>query len=1727
MKLVRTILGLILAVMIAAALSAGCSGHEKKKKMGLEYYVPGKANGPKVHVDPDKPEKPPQDIPKDPDPITKVHPIFRGQIGVPISAQSIGAVDPDPTGYTVTGDYDGDAIPNDQEGVNNPYVADYPRIVTGITGSITMEIRVLESSLKENHTETVELTDENDTIKNSMEDWHYDQINKKTSAYISKESWENDESHKMMTSNSITIPPDTWSNNVNFVFGLGSWGGQNSSGGITLASSKEIADSMHKSSLSEKPVFPTVDYIDNLDRNGTYFTSDNIKNITQNYRNSDTIKSTSEYGPNAGVVIANLYIKNLSVNMPVHVSNIWCNLSFRTPAGEFIGVKNFRLRDIDTWEVYEQDIYGGESFGPFTVEITDINTANMKRALANGYVPQITILSCDMKPVLNSNYSPGVENFKIVEENAKGRTAEIKIIGKNMRESYRVCAFDVNNGVFTPGVSLKKALFNILNNRLKNEIWTTDENDTPMPLTITDDNLWWRRGEDENVWNQGNQNGNKWDNFETYVRNYGTIEPEVQPDGTVQLRNVTHRIESIKSIRGRVKYNPFDLSDNPDFDEQELLPQSKLNNMKYWVILHNGEKFNGDINDPIWVGDRYEIVFFEVEDFTKHFKNFNYSPLQSMATNYLATNWNRLSNEGEFARSINMGKLIKGDVVKLELDLDQYRTLFAPPSEGREFGGYAVNANIINAPLWNDFRYSFQGSEDLPEGQPQEFIHEAIGRVNQIALKITESKNARTYRISFWSSAESEASARSVSLTPAQLAENGGYIFINRKILGTDGQPLGPIAAGTYNVKVMAFGVQGNSEMPRASSSGVGGVSRVTVHAPAVGALPDRASYSLFGSLDQIQVAINEPDSGNQAEYYRIRVMGPESCGTSEFIDMAGQNDGAVKGITGHAGLNIISVKNAIHCGTGSAENDGITKQDVFKVEVYAINANNAETDGDPGNETPNPASAATIKDEVNKVLVTYDQYRSQKPEQCVPAKRNELFEPRDVDLEVNFNDGSGWFKLGLSSNDADLNDKTIKCNYTSNIDFVNKKVVIYFQPPAGSGTPQNSMYNVFRGGREEVDLYVRTVARPEYRDTLWLKPNESPSMDFSRNLRFFTVNATSNGLPTVNTLPGYDPLLYWMQNDFTDATYIEDYTVSGSRVTAHNGSIVNLGTSVPANDFRVVVPSPADMSADDNGKSNFFFAPAKFMIFAVKGSIVDQNIPAMLAERNHADKPLFRVIPGDKAIYVSGIDSQYGETFTVSWRKGAPSGTSENLSALPWQSATINAASGAVSQLITQAWDKNQVSGADEFADLKSNQIYTVCVTSANGIPSRSSRVYKQVTTIPQAVEYRLATPGFYENGFGMFGDPPVALLMNTGSELTEGVNFRYGYSLAAAPYGIYDTAAGTGAFSQNTFMRIFNNGSNVNALGMTPYAVNLGQVYSPPANQSFIDPLRGFFVLPRPSYWSRLETQGNIMDPEIVDERYGPESNVTGALTEDTVAVGKFSNCLYVRNQIGASGTKNGSRNIYPFGQTSLDYSRGTVSVWVNLKGSAATQYTQGYCSMVSSVVLVKFDNNAFSLAVDRKYTEVGSEGRIILNGAAFDSGAVTNGAWHHVYAVWDAAGGLANGARVRLWIDGVAVPEASSVTALPDLSSSIFSMAANPSVSAGGLGTKRAESIVQLDNLKLFRGSAIEDPSWEYNSGAGRERALHAIYGPYAGNPEYDYRPRITNESGGGVGFFCKPK
>ncbi len=1072
------------------------------------------------------------------------HSIFRGEPGVSISSSVMGAIDPDPTGHTVNSDYDGDGIPNSYEIVSNPYVADYPRIVTRISAPITMEIRVSQSTINENHSETVEDTDVQNTIANSMESRQYTQTNLKTTPYVTKESYSNSESHSESYGESSSFSGSV-SSDVG-IFGVSGGGSVSASG--SRSRNESLSDSFAKSRMTEKTVFEDVSYVDNLDRSGVEFKNDTVQRISRNYRKSKILKSTEKIGPNDGYVRAALFIKNLTVNIPVRVSNVICTLSFKTPAGEFLPVKTFKLRNEDYSE-FNQEVYGGEELGPYTIEVANLNTYEVMKALKNGYVPQIHIVSYDMHRVEDSNYNPGVDNLKIVEETAKGRTAVIKIAGTNMREIFRVAAFDVDeNGNISPGISLKKALFNIFRSRTgTGEQWEDSQ------LTVSDAGLKWKTGSSEHTFNPG-ITGNSWDMFETYIKEYR------------DQYNRTHKIETIKRIGSLKKYNPFNIEDNPAYNPNELLSEEEIYKMKYFIIFHNGRYFEGDINDPIWAGERFEIICFDVGDFKRHFQDYYYTPAQSGEPFYLDTRWNRLNQDDYFKRARYIGKVIKRDVIHLEIDLAESRFLFDPSLAPKALGVPGVNGSGKLEWTDNIFNYTFQPDNAVEKGIPGEFSHRADGGINNITVEVDESKFAGFYEISFGVEGTPRSSRKTVKVTANDLKKNAGKVIITRNTLDITGNPVGFINGGsTYDVYVKAVGNAYGYDVYTSSLSN-GKSSAKAVVSNAGEGMPGSFSYRASGLLNSIDIRIQE---GLNTEYYVIEYQGPYNYGS----------DPPVTSVIGHPGINKIAVDNP----SGEVKDPGL-----YRVNVFAVNNNNIE----------NGVSSAGGE---QFILVNFERYRDQKV--YAPSISTEYFGLTAIDLEVNFNNGDGWYRLKLSN--SDTAGREIDCRYTSYIEQDRQKFHIFFRPPSGIDDPMNpTSDDVFRGGREEVDVYIRTAAENRYRDTFW--PKKSGSEDYY----------------VLTESDVYDFINFWVNSPYSDASYIED-TLAGNYT--------------------------GDFSLSSSNINNYFFSPLERRIYRIRALLTDKIITV---DTSPIDEPVYSASTGEQAIEISGLDSVYGELYRIYWRR-------------------------------------------------------------------------------------------------------------------------------------------------------------------------------------------------------------------------------------------------------------------------------------------------------------------------------------------------------------------------------------------------------------------------------------------------------------------------------------------
>ena len=99
--------------------------------------------------------------------------------------------------------------------------------------------------------------------------------------------------------------------------------------------------------------------------------------------------------------------------------------------------------------------------------------------------------------------------------------------------------------------------------------------------------------------------------------------------------------------------------------------------------------------------------------------------------------------------------------------------------------------------------------------------------------------------------------------------------------------------------------------------------------------------------------------------------------------------------------MSLIEIKNLTTFGDENLtmEEENLEVPGVYKVFVYAINRNYIDVND---NEELNETNRASNIEE--SVLVEYERYHEQKS--LLPKKSIELFDPRAVDLEVNFNEG-------------------------------------------------------------------------------------------------------------------------------------------------------------------------------------------------------------------------------------------------------------------------------------------------------------------------------------------------------------------------------------------------------------------------------------------------------------------------------------------------------------------------------------------------------------------------------------------------------------------------------------------------------------------------------------------------------------------------------------------------
>lgn len=391
--------------------------------------------------------------------------------------------------------------------------------------------------------------------------------------------------------------------------------------------------------------------------------------------------------------------------------------------------------------------------------------------------------------------------------------------------------------------------------------------------------------------------------------------------------------------------------------------------------------------------------------------------------------------------------------------------------------------------------------------------------------------------------------------------------------------------------------------------------------------------------------------------------------------------------------------------------------------------------------------------------------------------------------------------------------------------------------------------------------------------------------------------------------------------------------------------------------------------------------------------------------------------------------------------------------------------------------------------------------------------------------------------NAAGSFGDSG-ALYTNTLAALNTTDHYNYNKRLdasvgedptdgfGAAAGGITDTGA-AGALGVGKYIRLVANALNVKDANYPTAAYGGLKVFAktiaganknlwtpvPPKDRMYVDPITGNWLMPRPTAWWKVD--GGAF--ELSDPIYWPLFWQPGTRPQwEGFEPGLLGNCyrMYAHSPQYVD-TFSGTYTIPHVG--SLDWSKGTVSFW----GKVWTQVVEFYqCSCdVGWAWIYALSGQDTYVQWSRLYDInvggwwSGTGIRLVVNNVTVATWDPGDNVWCHFYIVWDTAKSLSGGKSIRVFINGV--ERLSTTLTLPTISNiQAFANTGVRNNSATGSGHVHS----YLDNFKVWRGEIVsEDPAWEYNAGAGREDALHYIYGAANG-----YKPNLAAASSG-TGYY----
>ncbi|MBN2159685.1 MAG: Ig-like domain-containing protein [Spirochaetes bacterium] len=392
---------------------------------------------------------------------------------------------------------------------------------------------------------------------------------------------------------------------------------------------------------------------------------------------------------------------------------------------------------------------------------------------------------------------------------------------------------------------------------------------------------------------------------------------------------------------------------------------------------------------------------------------------------------------------------------------------------------------------------------------------------------------------------------------------------------------------------------------------------------------------------------------------------------------------------------------------------------------------------------------------------------------------------------------------------------------------------------------------------------------------------------------------------------------------------------------------------------------------------------------------------------------------------------------------------------------------------------------------DLEKDSLYDVTISGFTDLAGNEMHVFES-SFRTGAVRVELEEPQNYYEGFGTFGDKTLdqGYMLRTDDALPLVGFIDYDQSMN----NFFDRSNG-GPFAAGRYIRIVHKGVNIIDMGLAPFAKMIdGPVPGAPGKMEvYIDHVFGRFILPRPEYWSRMESEADVLNPVIGDGTTEFQQEANYRVYYDP---GKWGKCLWLHSSSRFAGTN----YLYPFGSGHV-VNTGTISFWTFItQASSVSLRFRIHFGGSENYILIQDDT--IVLYVNGTPSQ---ESNIDL---------INTGSWHHVYLVWDRDAGLAGSLRLKLLIDG-----------------GEYQLFASDYWAEGGLylafyigDTALVSADIYLDNLKIWNHVVAEDPGFEWGGGVGRENALHDIYGPDA-DPEYDYRPKLTGPDGG-VGYYYLP-